>query len=285
MRTLFSIALILLCPSLIGQQGNNDNLQKEWEELSGKIEYLKDLQPKEKWYPGYLPPALPEYYDGEEYQQDLLLDNVDRDELYNKRQVMDRQGAAGDAEVKKKIKDISKPKDAKEFEQRRLRAPRNTGDPIRLNVDILRILLYLIAAVILAILVYHLMRRIKLPTGKESNKLVNDVDLLDPEKHEEEELEKQLDIHLENKAYRHALRVYYLLLLKELIDKKLIRWKKEKTNYHYQSELAGSPYFEDFHFALYVFEKSWYGQYEISEKDYQEISPKINAFMQKLKHG
>ena len=285
MRVFLSIALIFFYSSLLSQQVDHDDLKKEWEELSGGIEYKKDLDPKEKWYPGFVPPALPEYFDGEEYHQDLLFDDVDRDELYQKREVMERQGAEGDAEVKKKIKDISKPKETQEFEQRRLRSRQNTREPMRINVDFLRVFLYLLAIAAIAFLVFQVMKRIKLPTGKESNKLVNDVDLLDPEEHEEEELGNQLRMHLENKAYRHALRVHYLLLLKELIDLNLIRWKKEKTNYQYQSELAETPYFEDFHFVLYVFEKSWYGLYEISEKDYQEISPRINAFMQKLKHG
>lgn len=279
------IILLFLFPILvIGQNDSLSDLDADWQEISGSIKYEKNLEPNETYRRGYIPPSLPEYHDGELETDDMIYDDVDREELYQKRLVMEREGAAGDAPVKKKIKDISKPKESVERDQFRIR-PRNVEPRFDYNISFLKTLLLIIAIIILAFLIYQFVfKRIKLPEPKISDKFSDDVDLLNPEVHEEEELYQQLDRHLSNKEYRHALRVQYLMILKELIQKDLINWKNEKTNYHYQNELSSSPYFEDFHYVIYIFEKAWYGLYEVSKEDFDSVSPRINKLLTNLRN-
>jgi hypothetical protein len=285
MNRLFIISLLLFPIILFGQNDTVSKLEKDWEELSRSIDYEKKLQLDKKFRRGYEPPSLSETYDEELDESEMIYDDINREELYQKRQVMEREGIEGDAPVKKKIKDISKPQKKTEWDQIKLR-PRNlnTSD-FNMNLDIFKMLLLIIGVVLLAFLIYQLViKRIKLPDSQKSHKLMRDVDLLNPEEHHEEELHEQLNKYLQNKEYRNALRIQYLMILKELIEKGLIKWKNEKTNYHYQNEINGSPYFEEFHFAVYVFEKAWYGLYDVKQHDYEKVSPRINKLLSKLKN-
>lgn len=71
--------------------------------------------------------------------------------------------------------------------------------------------------------------------------------------------------------YTLAIRLYYLSLLKELAVKKIIRWKKDKTNGEYMRELAGSPISDMFRDVTLVFERVWYGKVELTKEDFFEI--------------
>lgn len=269
----------------MGKTQNDSILESQWKEISGSIKYEKYNETRSPKSRGYVPPSLPEYTTEELENDDLIFDDIDREELYQKRLVMDRDGQAGEAPVRKKIKDISKPKEVAEWDQLKLRPRVRDLPDFTANVSFLKLLLLLIAIVILAYLIYQLIiRRIKLPDANKSSGLSQDVDLLNPEAHEEAELQEQLESHLAKQEFRNVLRIYYLMILKEMIQKEMIKWKKEKTNYHYQRELSGSPHFEDFNFVLNIFEKVWYGLYEVNKKDYELIHPKINKLLSNLRN-
>ena len=75
---------------------------------------------------------------------------------------------------------------------------------------------------------------------------------------------------LHDKNYRLAVRYYYMWLLKSLTDKGEIEWDIEKTNGDYYREIKSESLKQDFQFLSYVYEYSWYGEFEISDSDFSK---------------
>lgn len=73
---------------------------------------------------------------------------------------------------------------------------------------------------------------------------------------------------LQEGNYKLAVRIHYLIIIKELSVKNYIEWKKQKTNGEYLSALFGQQIFPLFQKSTTVFERIWYGDIDINEKTY-----------------
>ena len=69
--------------------------------------------------------------------------------------------------------------------------------------------------------------------------------------------------------WRLATRYYYLWLLKSFSDKEIIEWDIEKTNADYLNEISNLELKNEFQFLSYVYEHSWYGEFELSKTDFE----------------
>ena len=69
--------------------------------------------------------------------------------------------------------------------------------------------------------------------------------------------------------WRLATRYYYLWLLKSFSDKDIIEWDIEKTNADYLNEISNLELKNEFQFLSYVYEHSWYGEFELSKTDFE----------------
>jgi hypothetical protein len=85
--------------------------------------------------------------------------------------------------------------------------------------------------------------------------------------------------------YPLALRLYYLLALKELSRSRLIRWKKGKTNRDYLREMQASPLAGDFRRLTRAFEQIWYGQHAFAEEDFYTLEPHFQRFVTRLREN
>ncbi|NQX90865.1 MAG: hypothetical protein HRT74_01770 [Flavobacteriales bacterium] len=99
---------------------------------------------------------------------------------------------------------------------------------------------------------------------------------------EESDLEKALRLALASGNYKAAIRIWYLASIKELNRGGFIFWKKDKTNRQYIRELYGSALQRDFQKITLVFEKVWYGEYEIGKESYDYLKDDFSAFLNKL---
>lgn len=66
--------------------------------------------------------------------------------------------------------------------------------------------------------------------------------------------------------YRLAVRYYYLWLLKKLSAREIISWNWDKTNTDYYYEIKDNNLRDDFKYLSYLYDYSWYGEFEIDEK-------------------
>jgi hypothetical protein len=88
---------------------------------------------------------------------------------------------------------------------------------------------------------------------------------------------------LTGRSFRLAIRIYYLIIIKELSLKQLIVWKKNKTNNEYIRELNNTPFYDEFRLITIAFERIWYGDSEIQEKDYDKLIPMFKKMVDKIK--
>ena len=73
----------------------------------------------------------------------------------------------------------------------------------------------------------------------------------------------------QNADFRSAVRMRFLQLLKMMDERKIIAWQPEKTNQEYLAELKNSEFKKQFKSLARVYDYVWYGEFPVSEKDYQ----------------
>jgi len=71
-------------------------------------------------------------------------------------------------------------------------------------------------------------------------------------------------------------------LLKSLSDKNTIEWDIEKTNSDYIREIKDNKLKQDFQFLSYIFEYSWYGEFELNDNDFSKAEA---AFLKLISHS
>lgn len=76
---------------------------------------------------------------------------------------------------------------------------------------------------------------------------------------------------LKNGNYKLAYRLKYLSVLKKLIDKNLVLYRKEKTNYEYLLQLNGKSVYEPFRMLTFNFDGIWYGEMNINQTLYNSL--------------
>ena len=77
---------------------------------------------------------------------------------------------------------------------------------------------------------------------------------------------------------RQSIRLYYLWLLKVLSDKGKIVWEKRKTNADYQREI--DPKVKDqFVYLSKVYNYIWYGEFAITDTQYQEAKTDYQGYI------
>lgn len=108
-----------------------------------------------------------------------------------------------------------------------------------------------------------------------------------------EELEdhlEEIDLHhylkdaLLRKAYREAVRIYYLMILKELAAAGSVVLKKDKTNRNYTEELRATTYYTPFREVTLLYEYVWFGERSISEGDFEREKMKFDPLFNLAEH-
>lgn len=68
--------------------------------------------------------------------------------------------------------------------------------------------------------------------------------------------------------YRMAVRYYYLWLLRSLAEREIIAWHNDKTNTDYLYEIKNEGLRHEFEFLSYIYDYSWYGEFELDAEAY-----------------
>lgn len=80
------------------------------------------------------------------------------------------------------------------------------------------------------------------------------------------------------KNTRLAIRYYYLLSLKKLSEKEIIKYDKDKTNSDYLFEIEDIEKRKQFSYLSYIYTYVWYGEFELNQDDFSEVAKKYNTF-------
>lgn len=150
--------------------------------------------------------------------------------------------------------------------------------PPAIGMSFWKILLYLLIIAAVVVIIYHIMKHYNPPVKT----LVNIENEWNPEVISKTELELKLDTAMDNEDYRECVRIYFTFILKELIGKGWIRWKKEKTNHHYVMELAGKPGVTSFMECVRIYDLVWYGDYNIDLEIFEMLKPTLENYYKSL---
>lgn len=127
----------------------------------------------------------------------------------------------------------------------------------------------LLAIVIILGVVYFIARTILEKNGiwifGRANKKINANDL-EAENIHEMDFASLIEKTRNEADYRLALRYYYLWLLKKMSAREIISWNWDKTNTDYYYEIKDNNLRDDFKYLSYLYDHSWYGEFEVDEK-------------------
>lgn len=147
---------------------------------------------------------------------------------------------------------------------------------------IVKIILWILAALLIAFIIYKLFlgenffrRNRTYKTAPDTQK--QEEDISDPAGYD-----TLIAQAVKNKDYRLAIRYSYLQILKKLSASDLLQFSADKTNYQYVSELRGKPYQNDFAAITLNYEYVWYGKFDISEDVYHRLSAEYKSFNKKI---
>lgn len=157
--------------------------------------------------------------------------------------------------------------------------------PLKLNLNegIVKTIAISIILLIILFVVYQLFKNTR-ANKKINSSLITQTSLLDnaAENLDKVDLELLLVDALNRKDYKAALRIYFLKILKAMWDKNILRWKKEKTNGDYLSEVFGGEWYEQLKTSTYIFEKCWYGNAVVDAELFETASNHFKMVLNKL---
>jgi hypothetical protein len=99
----------------------------------------------------------------------------------------------------------------------------------------------------------------------------------------ESELDRMMKEALSRNDFRAAVRIYYLMVIKELSRRNWITWRKEKTNADYLREMKIEEYRPAFRKATTIYETVWYGERSIDAAGFQTINPHFSNLITRIK--
>lgn len=109
---------------------------------------------------------------------------------------------------------------------------------------------------------------------------------LHPDQHiDEVDLKKMLETALKKEEYREAVRLYFLIVIKELNRFGLIHWQREKTNRDYFYEIKNSSLKKHFSEVARIFEKSWYGEALVNGNSYSDYALIFDELLKEIEEG
>ncbi len=173
--------------------------------------------------------------------------------------------------------------DVKELKDEKKKDSESNADLSGLG-DALGFLLIGLLVVLVFVILYYMLGNDNL--FRPSSKKIKALDLKSIEQIEENLEEHDVAYYLQqaidNRQFRIAIRLHYLLIIKELSTKKIIKWKRDKTNRSYIYETESYPFANNFKRSTSIFEKVWYGERDVTEGDFSLIHAHFNTLNQEI---
>lgn len=99
---------------------------------------------------------------------------------------------------------------------------------------------------------------------------------------EEDVLQNRLTKAENEKDFRESVRLQYLIILKELNEKDLIRWKDHKLSQDYVRELKDRKLRKEFRLLTKYFNYAWYGNNKVNENYYASTKSVVSDVKNKI---
>lgn len=106
---------------------------------------------------------------------------------------------------------------------------------------------------------------------------------VNPDKISYDKLEELLQTYLRENNHRQALRILFLMVLKDLSSMELIVWKKNKTNYDYLRELKDTGVQLPYRRISIAFDAARYGNYTVTETSFLVVKGHFDSIQKAIK--
>jgi hypothetical protein len=152
-----------------------------------------------------------------------------------------------------------------------------------LGSDAFRYLIYFLLASVLLYAVIRIMadNNVRLfyrsPRKKKTLEQTEEVEI------SELDLEGQLQHFIQVNDHRQATRYLYLIALRSLDQRGLIKWHIQTTNQQYLQQLGGSAYETSFRYLTNAFERVWYGEFPLDGTQFQRLHRYFEDFYKTLR--
>ncbi len=279
--------IVLLFPLfLLAQNKETDRYQKQESELNDYQKSKKFKGPKD-WGRSY-PKAFDEHYNSYDDEVDEIIptnvpEYFSKEDISESRQ--ERYGNQyGDGVVKKPNPDIIPPNPVElpDITIPEIDVDLPTVDLPDISLgswEFWKFVLLILVICALIFILYLMLRKIK-PLDSKVKMKVDDE--WNPTVVTKSELELKLEKAIMGNNYRECVRIHFMFILKELINNNFIEWKPEKTNYDYLNETRKSKGYDNFHECVRIYDLVWYGDYEITQTDYNRLKPTLESYYQSL---
>lgn len=141
----------------------------------------------------------------------------------------------------------------------------------------------LIIGAVIFFLIQVLKIRVKGLIKKKSDEAVEIEEVIDIEDIQNMEFEDPIKQAIDAGQFRKAVRLLYLKALRQLQDRSMIEWTKEKTNRQYLREIRSrevKPVFQD---ITFIFEYIWYGEFPVDRDHFNTAYTTFLTFDQTLR--
>lgn len=118
--------------------------------------------------------------------------------------------------------------------------------------------------------------------SRNSNKKLHSHDTITAETIENTDIKSLIAKAENSNDYRLAIRYYYLLVLKTLSLKNIIKFEDDKTNADYAIEIASKPYSNDFGYTSYLYNYIWYGEFPLNDMQYQKAKERFVSLLKTI---
>jgi hypothetical protein len=274
-KILIFVFFALHCYFQISAQ-KDAGISKDWSDKNKSIVYKKESKYKgpEDWFssgPNEIKSSPESFF---ETKTERNLDDIIA------------RNRSGEAQKSGSEKIIKKPKEIKipEFDPPEINDPDidldvDAPDPSKISKSTWRTILFILLFSIVIVLLYFWLKRQNF--SSKINQIVDEN--WNPEVITVTELESRLENALKNEVYREVIRIYFTMILQELIRLQLIKWRLEKTNQQYIYEVKNQELRAELRKCTRYFDIVWYGEYNIDRSKFEEIQPHFTQFIQTLK--
>lgn len=145
----------------------------------------------------------------------------------------------------------------------------------------------LIWVLIIGVSIFVIAQLLKIRMGrlvkKDSDEAVAMTDLSDGEDINQMDFDDPIQEAINQGQFRRATRLLYLRSLKQLQNRSLIEWKREKTNHQYLRELNRPDLQPLFREITFLFEYIWYGEFPVDRNHFNTAHATFLRFDQALR--
>lgn len=164
------------------------------------------------------------------------------------------------------------------------RKEKNDSDSITIDFGPFGWLFYLVLAAAVIYLVYILFNEGGSGLfASNRNKKLNDFEDITAENIEHADIHTLIKNAENDENYRLAVRYYYLLILKTLSLKNLIKFEDDKTNTEYLEEVSAKPFSDKFAYAQYLYNYIWYGKFPVNIAQYTKAKSNFTTLLNLVK--